>query len=136
VAGFAFVLSRVAHADERVTDDEVATMERLVRDKGHLPEAQAVLVVQLARTQQALFGGTDDFLVTREIGRVASHDDKLALVDCLFAVASADGRIIVAEANEIGRIAKQLGVEQADLSRLRNAYRDFLAVRQGFGEKA
>jgi uncharacterized tellurite resistance protein B-like protein len=135
IAAFAFVLSRVAHVDERLTDDEVAAMERLVRERGHLPDAQAVLVVQMARTQQALFGATDDFLVTRELSRVASYEDKVAIVDCLFAVASADGRILVAEANEIGRIARELRVEQSDLSRLRNTYRDFLAVRQGSGEE-
>jgi len=135
VAGFAFVMSRVAQADEHVSEEEVAAMERLVCEKGHLPEAQAVLVVQMARTQQALFGGTDDFLVTRELMRVASYEDKVALIDCLFAVAAADRKILVAEANEIGRIARELRVEQADVSRLRSVYGEFLAVRLGFGEK-
>lgn len=131
IAAFAFVLSRIAHADREVTDDEVETMERLVREKGHLPPDQATLVVQMAKTQQLLFGGTDDFLVTREIGRVASYEDKVALIDCLFAVASADGRIYNTEADEIARTARELRVEQPDLSRLRSAYRDFLVVRQG-----
>jgi len=133
VAGFAFVLNRVAHADDRVSDDEVATMERLVREKGHLPPEQAVLVVQMARSHQALFGATDDFLVTRELGRVASYEDKVALIDCLFAVAAADGRILVVEANEIAGIARELRVEQPELSRLRSSYREFLAVREGLG---
>jgi uncharacterized tellurite resistance protein B-like protein len=130
IAGFAFVLSRVAHADHEVSDEETAAMERLVREKGHLPDAQAALVVQMARTQQMLFGATDDFLVTRELGRVAPYDDKVALIDCLFAVAAADEKIFAAEADEIGRIARELRVEQPDVSRLRSAYRDYLVVRQ------
>ena len=133
VAAFAFVLSRIAYADRHVGDEETATMERLVREKAHLPEEQAALVVQMARSQQGLFGGTDDFLVTRELDRTTSHEDKLALVDCLFAVAAADGAITTAESNEIARTARELHIEQADLSRLRSAYRDFLAVRQGVG---
>lgn len=130
VAAFAFVLSRVARADHEVSAEEMTAMEQLVAEKGGLPKAQAVLVVQMARTQQLLFGGTDDFLVTRELARLASHEEKIGLVDCLFAVAAADRKILSAEADEIGRIARELKVEQPDLSRIRSAYRDFLAVRQ------
>jgi uncharacterized tellurite resistance protein B-like protein len=135
VAAFAFVLSRVARADHDVSDDEIRAMEQLVVDKGGLPEDQAALVVQMARTQQLLFGGTDDFLVTRELARLASPEDKLGLIDCLFAVASADRRILVSEASEIGRIARELRVEQSDLSRIRSTYREFLAVREGLTAK-
>lgn len=131
VAAFAFVLSRVARADNEVSADEMAAMERLVAEKGGLPKAQAVLVVQMAKTQQLLFGGTDDFLVTRELARLATHDEKLGVIDCLFAVAAADRGILSAEADEIGRIARELRVEQPDLSRIRNTYREFLIVRQG-----
>lgn len=134
VAAFAFLLNRIAGADHEVSDEEVAVMERLVKEKGHLPDEQAVLVVQMAKTQQLLFGGTDDFLVSRELGRIASYDDKLALIDCLFSVAAADNRILAAEADEIGRTARELRVEQADLSRIRNGYREFLVVRRGLGE--
>jgi uncharacterized tellurite resistance protein B-like protein len=131
VAAFAFVLSRVARADHEVTDDETREMERLVVEKGGLPADQAVLVVQMAKTQQLLFGGTDDFLVTRELARLATHDDKLHIIDCLYAVASSDRRILVAEGNEIARIARELRVEHADLSRIRSTYREYLAAREG-----
>lgn len=134
LAAFAFVLARVAHADQDISEDEMRTMERLVRDRGGLPEDQATLVVQMAKTQQRLFGATDDFLVTREIGRNAALEQKLALLDCLYAVASADGTIRTSEANEIARIGRELRVEQPDMSRLRHQYRDFLAARQGLGE--
>lgn len=135
VAAFAFILSRVARADHDVSNEETAAMERLVIEKSGLPQDQAVLVVQMAKTQQLLFGGTDDFLVTRELGRIASHDEKLGLIDCLFAVASADKRILVSEASEIGRIARELRVEQSDLSRIRSSYREFLAAREGLTAK-
>jgi uncharacterized tellurite resistance protein B-like protein len=85
----------------------------------------------MAKTQQALFGGTDDFLVTRELRRVASYEDKVALIDCLFAVAAADSKIHSSEADEIGRTARELRVAQKDLSRIRSAYREHLVVRQG-----
>jgi uncharacterized tellurite resistance protein B-like protein len=134
VAAFAFVLSRIAGADHEVTDAETAAMERLVSEKGGLPAEQAVLVVQMAKTQQLLFGGTDDFLVTRELARAATYEQKVALIECLYAVAAADRQILNAEAEEIARTARELKVEQTDLSRIRAAYRDHIVARQGLGE--
>jgi uncharacterized tellurite resistance protein B-like protein len=131
LATFAFILSRVANADHEVSADEVTTMEALVIRKGGVTADQAALVVQMARTQQKLFGATDDFLVTRDLGRTASYDQKLALIDCLYAVAAADERIFNAEADEIARVGKELKVDQTDLSRLRSQYREFLEARKG-----
>jgi len=122
---------RVANADHQVSADEVAAMEALVADKGGVTADQAALVVQMARTQQKLFGATDDFLVTRELGRTASYAQKVALIDCLYAVASADQRIFAAEGDEIGRIGRELKVDQTELSRLRSQYREFLEARKG-----
>ena len=133
VAAFAFVLSRVAGADHDISADETVSMERLVREKAGLAADQATLVVEIARTQQRLFGGTDDFLVTRELAAVASDEQKLALVDCLFAVAAADASVRVEETNEISRIAKELRVDPAEVTRIRSRYRDHLASRRGLG---
>jgi len=131
LASFAFILSRVANADHEVSAEEVTAMEELVVSKGGVTGDQAALVVQMARTQQKLFGATDDFLVTRELERIATYDQKVALIDCLYAVAAADERIFTSEANEISRVGRELKVDQADLSRLRSQYRDFLEVRKG-----
>jgi len=131
LASFAYVLSRVANADREVSDEEVGRMEALVVSKGGVSPDQAALVVQMSRQQQRLFGATDDFLVTRDLGSLASLDQKLALIDCLYAVASADKRIFTAEADEIARIGRELKVDQSDLSRLRSAYREFLEARKG-----
>jgi uncharacterized tellurite resistance protein B-like protein len=130
VAAFAFVLSRVAGADHEITADETAEMERLVREKAALAPDQATLVVEIARTQQRLFGGTDDFLVTRELAGLASYEQKLAIVDCLFAVAAADKSVRVTETNEIATIAKQLRVDPADVRKLRHKYSEHLAARK------
>jgi uncharacterized tellurite resistance protein B-like protein len=131
LASFAFILSRVASADREVSTDEVAAMEQCVIDKGGVSVDQAAMVVQMARTHQKLFGATDDFLVTREVNRTATYEQKVALIDCLYAVASADKRIFAAEGDEIGRIGRELKVDQSDLSRLRSQYRDYLEARKG-----
>jgi uncharacterized tellurite resistance protein B-like protein len=76
----------------------------------------------MATREQRLFGATDDFLVTRELQRNASYEQRLHLVECLFAVAATDDRIAMVERDEIGRIARELRIEPADLTRLRSQH--------------
>src|SRR4051812_6287119 len=64
IAAFAYVLSRVARADMNISEVETREMEQLVAELGGLPEEQAILAVQIAKTQTTLFGGTENFLVT------------------------------------------------------------------------
>jgi uncharacterized tellurite resistance protein B-like protein len=128
IAAFACVLSRVARADLRVTDEETRAMERITIEHAGLPEAQAVLVVQLAKSCNLLFGGTENYTVTRELGRSATREQKLALLDCLFAVSAADLSITTAEDNVIDQIVRELGLERSDLVDVRRRFRDQRAV--------
>ena len=128
IAAFAYVLSRVSHADLNISPEETRAMEGIIVERAGLPEAQAVLVVQMAKTQSLLFGGTEDFLVTREFNKIATRDEKLALLDCLFAVSSADESISVVEDNEIRQIASELRLEHADFIAARSRYRQHLSV--------
>jgi uncharacterized tellurite resistance protein B-like protein len=125
IAGFAYVLSRVARADLKITEPETRAMERIVSEQGGLPEEQAIIVVQIAKTQNQLFGGTENFLVTKEFKRIATQEQKLALLDCLFAVAAAEDKISAEEDGVIRQIAEELGLE----------HRDFIAVRYGHRDK-
>lgn len=128
VAAFAYVLARVALADRVVSAGETRTMETAVREHGGLPEEQAVIVVQLAKSQNLLFGGTEDFLVTREFEQIATIEQKLALLDCLFAVSAADSGIATVEENEIRRIAIELKIPHDEYIRVRLAHRAELNV--------
>jgi uncharacterized tellurite resistance protein B-like protein len=128
IAAFAYILGRVALADRHCSDEETRTMERLVMRHGGLPEEQAVVVVQIAKSQNALFGGTEDFLVTREFNELATPEQKLSLLDCLYAVSAADDSIATVEDNEIRRIALELHVPFDAFIRVRLAHRARLAV--------
>jgi uncharacterized tellurite resistance protein B-like protein len=128
LASFAYVLSRVARADLNISDAETRAMERIIVDRGGLTEDQAIIVVQIAKTQNKLFGGTEDFLVTREFNKIATRDQKLALLDCLFAVAAAEESISSEEDNEIRQIASELQLEHRDFIAVRSRYRDQLSV--------
>jgi uncharacterized tellurite resistance protein B-like protein len=128
IARFAYVLGRVAQADHEVSAEETRVMERIVMERSGLPEEQAILVVQIAKSQTILFGATEDYLVTREFARTATRDQKLALLDCCFAVSAADRDVSAEEEAAVRQIAGELGLEHADFIAARSAYRDYLAV--------
>jgi uncharacterized tellurite resistance protein B-like protein len=126
LARFAYLLGRVAHADQHVSPEETRVMEQLVMREGGLPDEQAILVVGLAKTSSLLFGGSDDFIVARDFANTATYDQKLALLRCLFAVSAAEGRISIAEEREIQRVARELRIEPADIVKVRLEHHEHL----------
>ena len=126
LAAFAYLLGRVANADQHVSPEETMAMEALVRQHGQLSQDQAMVVVQLAKTSNLLFGGTANFLVAREFADVATYDQKLALMRCLFALSAADESISTSEEGEIHRIATELRIDQPDLVSLRVSHKRHL----------
>jgi uncharacterized tellurite resistance protein B-like protein len=114
LAAFAYVLSRVARADLHVSNAETTRIVEILQRDGHLPEAQALLIAEMARTQGRLFGGTEDFLVTREFRTIVTDAQRRDLLDCLFAVSAADGRVSGEEEQQIAQIARELGFEHPE----------------------
>jgi uncharacterized tellurite resistance protein B-like protein len=135
IAAFAYVMSRVARADMNVSKAEARKMEQLVVGLSGLPEEQAVLVVQIAKTQATIFGGTENFLVTEEFNKMATHEQKLSLLNCLFAVAAADESISSVEDREIRLITDELQLSHADFINARLAYRQYLGVVKGMPQE-
>lgn len=128
IATFAYILGRVANADLEISEEESRVMESIVVERGGLPPEQAVIVVHIANSQNRLFGGTEDFLVTREFNEIADRAQKLQLLDCLYAVSASDDEVSTIEDNVIGKIASELRLERADLVRARQAYLQYLSV--------
>ncbi|MGH9790549.1 MAG: TerB family tellurite resistance protein [Candidatus Acidiferrales bacterium] len=135
IAAFAYLLSRAARADLQIAENETRVMERIIIEEGGLPEEQALIVVQMAKTQAHLFGGTENYLVTREFERIATRDQKLALLECLFAVISADENINSREDNVVKQISSELKLEHGDYIAARSRFREHLAVMK-LGKRA
>lgn len=131
IAAFGYLLSRVANADLSISPEETRAMERIVMQHGGLPEEQALIVVQVAKERAQLFGATEDFLVTREFDRIATRDQKLALLDCLFAVAASEDDISTVEDNEIRQITSELHLDHPDFIRIRSRWTTHLSVMKG-----
>jgi len=128
LAAFAYMLSRVASADLGVSDVESEKMTAIVRRMGQLSDEQSVLVVELAKTQNRLFGGAEDFLVAREFRAIATDVQRHQMLDCLFAVAAADDEVSAEEEGQIRQIASELGFSHTDYVAARMAYSDKRSV--------
>lgn len=130
LAAFAYLLGRVAHADQQVTEAETRAMERIVMEEGGLPEAQAIIVVQIAKAESFLFGGSEDFAVSQEFGELATEEQKRSLLKCLFAVSASDDSVVTAEDNEIRRISMALKIPHQEFIEARATHREHIrAVR-------
>ena len=130
VACFAYLLSRVANADLEISLDETRKMERIVQKFGDLPEEQAVLVVEIAKSQARLFGGTENFQVAREFKQLATPEQCEELLHCLFAVSAADDSISGAEEQQVRLIADELGLSHAQFVTVRSSYNDKRSILQ------
>ena len=130
LAAFAYVLARVANADFEIDATETAEMEAAVKRIAHLAEAEATLVVQIAQSQAKNLGGTQDYVVTRQFRQISTREQRGELLQCLYAVAAADGSIRSEESAEIVKIAEELGFTRAEAVSLRAQYREQLAEFQ------
>ncbi len=128
LACFAYLLGRVARADHDVSDVERRAIETLVREHGGVAADQSALVVEIATAHGLRFGGTEDFLVSREFAALALPADKETLLDCLFAVSAADESIATREDNEIRRIASEINIGHDTFIAARRRYVEQLEV--------
>ena len=87
-----------------------------------------VAIVRVAREAARHSGGTEDYLITREFEKLASREEKLELLDALFAISAADESILTVEDNEVRRVASELKLEHGDYIATRRKHLEHLEV--------
>ena len=130
VAATAYTIARAAYADLEISADETAVIELLLQDNGLLDEPTAVLVTEMAKLQARTVGGTEDYVVTRELKTIASPEQRLDVLRACFAVSAASGSISAEESAEVNEIANELDVDPAALASIRAEYHDRLTSVQ------
>jgi uncharacterized tellurite resistance protein B-like protein len=128
LAGAAYVVTRAANADLHVSDEEARVIEQALVEKTGISEAEAVIVVEVARQQALLFGSTEDYLVTREFKRVATPEQRIGVMRACFLVTAANDEIDSAESAVLNQIATELEIEPADYDAIRSQHREQLSV--------
>jgi uncharacterized tellurite resistance protein B-like protein len=89
-----------------------------------VPPEQAVLVVEIAKSQNRLFGGTESYLVTRELRAISTPEQRAQILDCLFEVSAADDAITATEENLVWQVASELGFTRAEYLAVRSRWSD------------
>ena len=131
LASFAYVMARVAHADLKIEDSEVEAMVRATTSLADLREEEARLIVEIAQAGTRDLGGQENYLVTREFRRISSREQRIGLVECLYAISAADGTISTTESSTVLMIAEELGLSRNEANALRASWKEHLAEFQG-----
>jgi uncharacterized tellurite resistance protein B-like protein len=128
VAAFAYLLARVAGADLRTEGAERDVIAHRLEAVAGLEVERASLLAEIAIAAAKNHSASDDHLVARAFREMASVDERLLLVRCLYAVAAADESITTPEDNEIFEIATEIGLGRSDVVALRSEWTEHLAV--------
>lgn len=122
VAAFAGLLSHVAFADGEISAAELDRIETLIVSQVGLSAEEARAAAEIAR--QRTLSGIEPYVLTRCFNDVAHEADRLALIECLYAVAAADDLVAQVEEAEVDRIAAAVLVSRTDVLKIRSRYRD------------
>ena len=130
VASAAYTLARAAQADLDISDEETAVIEQELQGPGVIDEPTAVLVTEMAKLQALTVGGTEDYVVTRELAALATDEQKVRVLRACFAVGAANGTISSEESAVINQIGKELGLDAATVNKIREEFHERLSSVQ------
>lgn len=131
IAAFAGLLVRVAHAEEGVSDAEDAALRRLVAEHADLGPEDTDAVASLVTSHLDRMAGIGYAQLTRAMNDHATVEEKLHLLDCLYAIATADDVVTVVEEEQIRAVARALMLSHAQLIEVRKRYAAQLEVLRG-----
>ena len=130
VASAAATLARAANADLSIGPEETALIEQLLMERIGLPEAQAVLVAEMAKLQETAIGGAEDYTITRGFREEASYEQRVNLLRACYAIGAADGSISAEENATVSQLGRELDVSAEDVSAIRNEFSEKMSVVQ------
>ena len=102
------LMATIAHVDDHFDPAEKKALKRCLADQFSLKGKELTLLFEVVEEQARQ--GFDFHEVATELNRVASYNDRIHLMECLFEVAIADGEMAHGEAEEIRRITKALRI--------------------------
>ena len=70
--------------------------------------------------------------MTRRFRDLSTSEQRIELLECVFAVSAADASITVAEESEARRISQELGLDHTEFVRARAAYVEHLEALRAF----
>src|SRR5262249_43916110 len=124
VAAFAGLLTRVAFADLEISHAERATLHALLADKAGLTPDEASAVGAIVTHQATALAGIDYAALTRVFNDIADAQAKEQLIDCLYAIATAQSTVSIAEDDQIRAVANALLLSHEQFIAIRHRYKE------------
>ena len=102
------LMSSIAHVDNHFDPAEKKALKACLADQFSIKGKELTLLFEVVEEQGRK--GFDFHEVVTEINRLTSYNDRLHFMECLFALAAADGQIAHEESEEIRRITKSMRI--------------------------
>ena len=102
------LMASIANVDNHFDSTEKKALKACLEDQFSLKGKELDLLFNVVEEQGRK--GFDYHEVVSEINRLTSYNDRLHFMECLFAVAAADGEIAHEESEEIRRITKSMRI--------------------------
>ena len=106
----AFILHRVAMADNKVSNEEVNRMEQILVEHASLSQPEAMLTVEIAKHCGQIADCGCTYEASRALRSRLDEEGGLRIRRFLDLVAEADGRVRRCERAQIRQIASELGL--------------------------
>jgi uncharacterized tellurite resistance protein B-like protein len=100
------MMAAVAHTNPQVTADEQAAIKAALQQNWRLNDEQAAFLIEVAVSQQP--ADLDSFRLADGFAGVSDYDERGQLVDALFAIAAADGKVNNDEVEAIRALANAM----------------------------
>ena len=110
LTALAFILHRVAAADQHLARVEIRQMERILVDCASLTPAEAVLTVEMAKHQCRMADCGRAYDASRHLRALLTPAERMNVRSFLEVVAAADGLVQPSEQQEVEQIALELGL--------------------------
>lgn len=106
------LLIELAQSDRRVPPEELATIERIVRERFALDAAAAARLI--AAAQSELDAALEDWVFAKAVREGFDERERIGIVELLWEVVYADGRLARLEASAMRRLTEQLAIGGAE----------------------
>ena len=106
------LLVELAQSDRALADAELAAIERIVRERFGLDAATAGRLIAAARAE--LDAALEDWVFANAVREGFDAAERAGIVELLWEVVYADGKLARLEGSQMRRVADELGIGEAE----------------------
>jgi len=106
------LLMELAQSDRNLTPEKLATIERIVRERFGLDATATAQLIAAARSE--LDASLEDWVFAKAVRDGFDAGDRIEIVELLWEVVYADGRLARLEESAMRRLAAELGIDEAE----------------------